>query len=77
MKATLAAFKVNKIVANVTWEVFQAAFPAYADCRSAPASAPSLALVLATGGSRSAASKTSVPSKASASVKTPPAPRDT
>lgn len=51
MKVTLAAFKANKTVANVTREVFQATSPAFAARRSTPASAPtlapSLALVLA------------------------------
>lgn len=45
MKATLAAFKANKSITDLTEEVFQAANSASSTRHFAPAHAPSLALV--------------------------------
>lgn len=73
MKATLDAFKTGKIVANVTWEVFQVVAPTVANRTTILA--PTLALVLVAGGSRSAASRASISAKALASSKSPVAPK--
>lgn len=61
MRATLVAFKANKTVADMTLEVFQVMDPAAVNRSTTPA--PTLALVPAAGGSRSAASRTSIPAK--------------
>lgn len=51
MKATLATFKANKSVADVTQKVFQVVDLASLAYRFAPALAPSLTLVLVMGAS--------------------------
>lgn len=75
MKVTLAAFKANKTVADVTQKVFQAVDPVAANRSTAPA--PTLALVPTVGGSRSTISRMSIPAKASISAKTLAAPKQT
>lgn len=76
MKDTLTAFKANKSVVDVAREVFQVATPTSSTRPSARTTTPSLALVLVSGGSRFAASRTSVPPKALASSKAPLAPKE-
>lgn len=63
LKETLLAFRVNKFVTNVTWEVFHVATPLSSMWPFARSLAPSLALVPTSGGSRSAAYKTPATSK--------------
>lgn len=76
MKETLAAFKANKSVVDVTREVFQATAPAPLARHSTPTPTPSLALVWVLGGSRSVASRTLVPPKAPAASKASPASKE-
>lgn len=67
MKVTLDAFKAGKTMADVTQEVFQVMAP------TAPAL--TLALVPVDGGSRSIASRASIPAKVPTSSKSPAAPK--
>lgn len=76
IKDTLAAFKANKSVAQVAREVFQVMAPVSSAHPSAHTPTPSLAFVLVSGGSHSAASRTSVPSKMPASSKAPAASKE-
>lgn len=79
MKNTLAAFKANKFVVDVAKEVFQAATPVSSARPPTHAAAPSLALVLVSGGSHFAASRTLVPLKASVfskALSTPKVPKE-